>query len=368
LGHAASTPLVFGLATVKRDSTLAARTRFVIFDPMKPLAALFAFGLSALSLSAASPLLTLDNVQLPSPAGVGASAAQFIVAGGGHILLSWIEPGPDNFPALYTAQFDSKTLAWGKPTLIGPTSAIPVPAQTSTGPVAVSNDGRLATVWFVADKKDPRILLSVSPDAGAHFLMPQRIEDTRPVGAPAVVLLSDGTVFASWLEHYNKDETAIWLRRISPGGDLSVPVLLATLPTDHAVPRLVLLKDYDATAAQLLLTYTLGEADSSQIVTRLLTIPFPGTTPTANPCNCPTDDETARGYALKGRVVALSQERGTLTVQHDDIPGVLKAATTEFKTDPSVLKLAATSNEVFARIELRGSEWWLFSARLIARP
>jgi hypothetical protein len=238
----------------------------------------------------------------------------------------------------------------------------------ATGPVTVRNGGRLATVWFVADKNDPRILLSVSPDAGAHFLMPQRIEDSRPIGAPDIVLLADGTVFASWPEHYNKDETAIWLRRVSPGGDLSVPVLLTTLPTDHAISRLVSVKDYDATAAQLLLTYTLGGSDTSQIVTRLLTIPFPGTTPTANPCNCPTDDEAARGYALKGRIVALSQERGTLTVQHDEIPGVLKAATTEFKTDPFVLKLAAPGNDAFARIELRGTEWWLFSARLIARP
>jgi len=335
---------------------------------MKRLVAFLAFSFPFFSLHAASPLLTLDSVQLPSPAGVGASAPQLVVGGDGRILLSWTEPGPDNLHALYAAQFDPQTHVWGKPTLIGPTGANPAPAQLSAGPVTVRNGGRLATVWFVADKKDPRILLSVSPDAGAHFLMPQRIEDTRPVGAPDVVLLADGTVFASWLEHYNQDETAIWLRRISPGGDLSVPVLLATLPTAAAAPRLVSAKDYDATAAQLLLTYTLGGGDTSQIVTRLLTIPFPGTTPTANPCNCPTNEETARGYALKGRIVALSQQRGTLTIQHDEIPGVLKAATTEFKTDPSVLKLAATGNEVFARIELRGTEWWLFSARLIARP
>jgi hypothetical protein len=356
------------MATVKRDSTLAARTRFVIFGLMKRLVAFIVFSLPFLSLHAASPLLTLDNVQLPSPAGVGASAPQFVVAGGRRILLSWTEPGPDNVPTLYAAHFDPQTHAWAKPALLGPTGSNPAPAQRSASPVTARNGGRLATVWFVTDKNDPRILLSVSPDAGAHFLMPQRIEDLRPIGAPDVVLLNDGTVFASWPEHYNKDETAIWLRRISPGGDLSVPVLLATLASDHTEPRLVLLKDYDGSAAQLLLTYTLGGDGTSQIATRLLTIPLPGTTPTANPCNCSTDDEAARGYALKGRIIALSPQRGTLTLQHDEIPGVLKAETTEFKTDSPILKLASAGNEIFARIELRGAEWWLFSARMIAHP
>ena len=334
---------------------------------MKRLAAFFLFCLAFASLRAASPRLTLDNELLPSPAGVGAQAPQFVATTSGRVLLSWTEPGPDNAPALHFAQLDPQTHAWGNPAILSPASLCPISAQMITGPITASNGGRLATVWFVADKKDPRILLSVSPDAGAHFLMPQRIEDTLPVGAPDLVLLNDGTVFVSWLEHYNKDEMAIWLRRISPGGDLSVPVLLATLPSDRAFPRLALVKDYDTTPAQLLLAYTLGEGDASQIVTRLLTIPLPSST-SAHPCNCPTDDETARGYALKGRVVSLIPARDALIVQHEEIPGVLPATTTEFKTDPSTLKSVATGNEIFARVELRETEWWLFSARLIVRP
>jgi len=353
---------------MKRDSALAVLTRSVIFQRMKRLAAGLLFCLTLAPLPAASPLLTLDNTQLPSPAGVGAQAPQFIATAGGRVLLSWIEPGPDNIAALHFAQLDPQTHAWGNPSILSPAGANPVSTSKISSPTTVSSGGRLATVWFVADKNDPRVLLSVSPDAGQHFLMPQRIEDTRPVGGPDLVLLSDGTVFASWLEHYNKDETAIWLRRISPGGDLSVPVLLATLPSDHASPRLALVKDYDATPAQLLLAYTLGDGDASQIVTRLLTIPLPGTFPSANPCNCPTGDEAVRGYALKGRIVSLVPAHAALIVQHDAIPGVLPAATTEFKTDPSVLNLAAAGNEVFARIELRSTEWWLFSARLIVRP
>jgi hypothetical protein len=335
---------------------------------MRRLAAFLAFCLPLASVLATSPLLTLDNVLLPSPAGVGAQAPQFVAPTNGRILLSWTAPGPDGLPALCFAQLDPQTHAWANPSILSPVPPRPASAPSSANPVIVSNAGRLAILWFVADKKDPRVLLSVSPDAGQHFLMPQRIEDTLPVGAPDLVLLNDGTIFASWLEHYNKDETAIWLRRISPGGDLSTPVLIATLPSDRTSPRLALVKDYDATSAQLLLAYSLGDGDAAQIVTRLLTVPVPGSFPTANPCNCPTGDEAARGYALRGRVVSLAPEHGTLTVQHDEVPGVLPATTTEFKTDPSTLKAASVGNEVFARIELRGTEWWLFSARLIVRP
>ncbi len=334
---------------------------------MARLAAFSIFCLTFAALPAASPLLTLENAQLPSPASVGSHTPQFVAAANGRILLSWIQPGPDNTPALHFAQFNSPTRTWSEPILAGPTSPTP-PAQLTKNapPVSVCNGGRMATAWFVADQRDPRILLSLSPDGGAHFLMPLPVEDLRPNGAPDLVLLADGTVFVSWPEHSDNNETAIWLRRISPGGELSVPVLLATLPTDHASPRLALVKDYDSTPAQLLLAYCLGNGDVSQVVTRLLTISLPASA-SAKPCNCP-GDEAGRGYALKGRVISLNVASETLVVQHDEIPGVLPAATTEFKTDPSLLKSAATGNEVYARIEQREGQWWLFGARLIMRP
>jgi hypothetical protein len=226
----------------------------------------------------------------------------------------------------------------------------------------------MAKAWYEADKKDPRVLVSTSANAGGQFLMPLRVEDTRPIGAPDLVLLADGTVFVSWPEHYNQNENALWLRRISPGGSLSVPVLLAVLPAGQPKPKLARVKDNDATPAQLLLAYAIGNGDTAQIVTRLLTIAPPETVNKAKSCNCPDDDEAARGYALKGRIVSLVPARDALVVQHDEISGVLPAATTEFKTDSSVLKFATVGNDVFARVEKRGDQWWLFSARLILRP
>jgi hypothetical protein len=199
--------------------------------------------------------------------------------------------------------------------------------------------------------------------------MPVRVEDTRPTGAPDLVLLNDGTVFVSWPEHYNQNETALWLRRISPGGSLSVPVLLAVLPAGQPTPKLALVKNSPGASSQLLLAYTLGESDVSQIVTRLLTIAPPSNGTRANPCiRCPDPDEATRGYALRGRVVSSSADHSTLKISHGAISGVLPAATTEFKVDPATIEQSGTGNEIFARIEKRGDDWWLFAARLIVHP
>jgi hypothetical protein len=354
------------VATAKRYSALAATNAFSFPLPMKRLVAFAAFFFTLSSLHAATPLLTLNNEQIPSPAGVGAQNPQLVVAGG-RVVLSWIQPGADNTPVLHFARLDPQKRAWSDPSVVGPATSNLDSAPVAAGPVTVSKAGRIATVWFVSDKNDPRVLMSVSSDAGTSFLMPLRIEDTRPVGAADLVLLADGTVFVSWLERYNKTETAIWLRRISPGGNLSVPVLLATLSSEHVVPRLALVKDYDATPAQLLLAYAVGEADASQVITRLLTIPLPNNA-AADPCNCPTGDEAARGYALKGRIVSIVAAHNALVVQHDEIDGVLPAAATEFRTDLPTLKLVTTGNEIFGRIERRGDDWWLFAVRLIVRP
>jgi hypothetical protein len=331
---------------------------------MLRLVSIFTYCFVLVTLRAASPLLTLENEQLPSPAGVGAHSPRLVVSDNNSLSLAWREAGPDQKPTTRSARFDSNTHIWAKPK---PDVASISTTPKNDEPIIISKFGRMAKAWFVPDEKDPRILVSTSPNAGEQFLMPVRVEDTRPTGAPDLVLLADGTVFVAWPEHYSHDETALWLRRISPGGSLSVPVLLATMPTSQPTPHLVLIKDFDDKPAQLLLVYTLGVGESSQIVTRLLTIAPPAAA--ANPCHvCPDADEATRGYALRGRVVSLSAAQCTLTVSHGSIPDVLPDGTTEFKIDPVILKQVATGNEVFARIEKRDGSWWLFAARLIVRP
>lgn len=333
---------------------------------MQRLAAFIFYCLVIAPLHAVSPLLTLENKQLPSPAGVGAHSAQFIAASPA-ILLSWTESGSNHTPIQHYASFDPQTRSWKQ--LSNSTDATPLHQQTVAGEVIVSHAGRTAKAWFDPNPKDPSVLLSLRPDSREPFLMPARIEDTRPTGKPDLVLLADGTVFVSWPEHYNQDETALWLRRISPGGSLSVPVLLAVLPAGEPSIQLALVKDFDDKPAQLLIAYTIGKDNTSQVVTRLLTVDPANNNKRANPClQCPDPDDAARGYALRGRVVALSLEHHTVTVQHDELPGILSTTITEFKVDPTVLKTAAVGNDLFARIEKRDNNWWLFSARLLVRP
>jgi len=291
MGHAAKTAPAMAKATAKPDSALAETHRTGFAQRMKCLAAFLALCLTLDPLAAETPRLTLDSTLVPSPATVGAHSPSLVPTDNGRVLLSWIAPYADNTPTLHVATFDSAEKTWSEPSVIGPTGPRPPDAKATTGPITAARNGRIATIWFVADEKDPRVLLSVSTDAGQHFLIPQRIEDTRPTGSPDLVLLDNGTIFVSWLEHYNRDESALWLRRISPGGHLSVPVLLATAPaTAHlAAPRLARVKDYDTAPAQLLLAYALGEPGASQIVTRLLTLPRPATNGTRSPCNCPDD-------------------------------------------------------------------------------
>lgn len=315
-------------------------------------------------LRAASPLLTLENKLLPSPAGVGACNPHFVVAADQTVSLAWLEPAPDHTLSARSARYDLGTGTWTNPELDRTSAAR---KSQKKEPVTVSKSGRMAKAWFEADRNDPRILVSTSPNAGEQFLMPVRVEDTQPTGAPDLVLLNDGTVFVSWPEHYNQNEVALWLRRISPGGSLSVPVLLAVLPAGQPKPKLELVKDYDATPAQLLIAYSLGEEEAAQIITRLLTIAPP--VATANPCQtCPDPDEATRGHALRGRVITFSTAHNTLTVSHGEIVGVLPSGTTEFKVDPATLKQVAANNEVFARIEKRDDEWWLFATRLLIQP
>lgn len=334
---------------------------------MQRLVALLVFCLVLAPLHAASPLLTLENDLLPSPAQLGASKPLSVAHFNGSLSLAWTIPEHDSSQTIWSSTYDAKKKTWGAAikgrAYVEENHAAPDDSVT----VIAQNAGRMAKAWFEADNKDPRILVSTSPNAGEQFLMPVRVEDTQPIGAPDLVLLTDGTVFVSWPEHYNQNETALWLRRISPGGSLSVPVLLAVLPAGQPQLKLALVKDYDATPAQLLIAYSLGEGETAQIVTRLLTIAPP--VAASNPCQtCPDPDEATRGHALRGHVVTFSAAHGTLTVNHGVIPDVLPGGTTEFKVDPSILKQAAIGNEVFARIEKRDAAWWLFAARLIVHP
>ncbi|MFT3784242.1 MAG: hypothetical protein QM790_19720 [Nibricoccus sp.] len=332
---------------------------------MKRFVALLIFSFVALA-EAASPVLTLKNELVASPAPVGSNAPKLRLDSAGRVELSWQERDSDGPLQLRSALFLREKTAWSQSHSVSESTR---PEASSVESTTVRSHGaNVAKAWFVPSSKEPQILLSTSSDGGHQFLMPVRVDDISPTGAPDLVVLQDGTVFITWPERAAENASTLWLRRISRGGTLSVPVLLATTNSTAPAPRLALLKDFDAEPAKLIVTYTAGTGEASQILTRLLTIDPPTNEARRNTCaTCPDPDETARGYAIRGTIVSVSREGGTLAVRHSEIADILPAGTTRFKADAIVVNNAEPAQEFFGRIEKRGNEWWLFDLRWVVR-
>jgi hypothetical protein len=233
------------------------------------------------------------------------------------------------------------------------------------GPQLAAQGGRAVAVWFTAAGGEPRVLASVTPDAGARFLQPLRLDRGHPLGRVDTVMLADGSVLATWLEG-GGDQPGLWLRRLTLGFEPGQAVRLAPLNPTHfaGFPRITLIKDYDTTPARLAVVFT-GDDPAATLHTRLVTLPDLSTLAGRKPCvPCDEDDAQAvRGFPMKGRIVSVVPEHGSLIVQHDEIPGVMRAMTMELQADPDVLAAAAPNRELLARIERRGKSWWIFGVR-----
>ncbi len=232
------------------------------------------------------------------------------------------------------------------------------------GPQLAARGGRAATVWFTAADREPRVLASVTPDAGARFLQPLRLDRGHPLGHVDTVMLANGSILVTWLENAG-DQPGLWLRRITPGFELGQAVRLAPLNPAHLTgfPRITLVKDYDATPARLAVAFNSDEPTA--LHTLLITLADLSTLAGRKPCvPCDEDDAQAvRGFPMKGRIVSVSKERASIIVQQDEIPGVMRAMTLELHADPDVLAAATPGRELLARIEHRGKPWWIFGVR-----
>jgi hypothetical protein len=90
------------------------------------------------------------------------------------------------------------------------------------GPRLAGDLGRVGAVWFTAADQDPRVLASYSPDAGARFLQPLRIDLGHPAGLVDTLILRDRTLLATWVEA----DGGFWIRRVGPefSSDAAVPL------------------------------------------------------------------------------------------------------------------------------------------------
>jgi hypothetical protein len=239
------------------------------------------------------------------------------------------------------------------------------------GPRLASVGGRVAAAWFTAADDEPRVLASSSPDAGARWLQPQRLDLGAPLGRVDTVLLRDGSRLVTWLEAAGEKEAGIYLRRISPVDEIGPPVLLASSSRARAsgFPRLALVKDYDATPAQLLLAYT-EDREPSAVQTLWLTLPTLSELVGRKPCvPCDEDDANAvRGYAMKGVVSQVQPGRELIWVRIEEIPGVMRATSLACRAEPALFEQLVPGQSLLGRIEKRGRDWWLFNVKMLGAP
>ncbi|MCW5550223.1 MAG: exo-alpha-sialidase, partial [Opitutaceae bacterium] len=269
---------------------------------------------------------------------------------------------------IYTARF--REGRWENPRLLN-NDDWRIHGCPVNGPRLDSVGGTVAAAWFTAADDEPRVLASLSPDAGARFILPQRVDLGNPFGRVDTVLLRDGSRLVIWIEAGGGQEAGIYLRRISPADEIGPPVLLAATSQARAsgFPRLALVKDYDATPAQLLLAYT-EDREPSAVHTRLLTLPTLSALAGRKPClPCDEDDANAvRGYAMKGVVSQVQPGRELIWVQLEEIPGVMRATTLACRAEPALFEQLTPGQPVLGRIEKRGRDWWLFNVKLLGAP
>lgn len=269
---------------------------------------------------------------------------------------------------IYTARYSNRQWAESRLLSVDDWHIFGCPVN---GPRLASAGGKVAAAWFTAADDQPRVLASVSPDAGACWLMPQRLDLGDPLGRVDTVLLNDGSRLVTWLEAAGEKEAGIYLRRISAADEVGPPVLLASSTAARAsgFPRLVLLKDYDATPAQLLLAYT-QDSEPSAVQTLRLTLPTLSELVGRKPClPCDEDDANAgRGYAMKGVVSQVQAGRELIWVRIEEIPGVMRATSLGCRAEPSLFEQLTPGQPVLGRIEKRGRDWWLFNVKLLGEP
>lgn len=275
----------------------------------------------------------------------------------GGALLAYRGRTADEVRDIRTARFRGN--AWDEPRPLN-NDDWRIAACPMNGPRLANDGGRVAAVWFTAADNDPRILASYSPDAGARFLLPLRLDEAKPAGHVDTLILRDGAILVVWLGA----DGSLWLRRITPDFATDEPFALAPPGTvsTKTMPRLALLRDYagGTSSVQLIAAF----ATDTAFRTLLVTIPEGELLTAKGNCDCAPTPEQLMGYSIRGAAAAISAERGTIHILHDELPGLLFAGTHEFRADPSVLAAVKLGSRLFGRIERRAGQWWLFDVRL----
>jgi hypothetical protein len=245
----------------------------------------------------------------------------------------------------------------------------PSEAQTFGGGPAVATDGnRAVAAWYTEADGDPRILVSTSPDAGARFLMPLRLDAGRPAGHPAAALLHDGAALVTWMSaESGADPDTVWLRRLSPENSLDPALSLGKAAPARigGSPRIALVRDYagGAEPAQAMIAFTGPEKSFHAL---LVTVPEASLLAAAEQnCRCGLTPAQLLGYPVSGTIAAVSPAYGTVVMDTGAIPGLIDAGRHVFFASDAQSRTLDAGRKYVARLEYRDGMWWLYDAKLL---
>ncbi|MGI9262248.1 MAG: sialidase family protein, partial [Woeseiaceae bacterium] len=120
------------------------------------------------------------------------------------------------------------------------------------GPVIRASGERVAAVWFTGANDIPVVKAAWSDDAGRTFSDPVTVDSDRPLGHVGATLLPGGDLAISWLRSDSAGGGNLFLRRISPRGEMgeAVAVELAADVFAFSVPQVAVRN------AELILAWT----------------------------------------------------------------------------------------------------------------
>ena len=242
-----------------------------------------------------------------------------------------------------------------------------IAACPMNGPRVMTDGGRVAVGWFTAAGDDPRVLATYSPDAGARFLAPLRVDAGHPVGHVETVLLHDGAILIVWVEA----DGSLWLRRITPDFSLTNPVRLAGAgeAATKGIPRAALWRDYAGgrSSAEVLVAFTRAGARPG-IATLRVTVPEGELLEAERDCDCAPTAEQLQGYPVRGTIAAPPHASGTVRVDLAETPGLFAAGPRELRLATGTPATLAPGREFLGRVRERDGAWWLYDLRLLAEP
>ena len=102
------------------------------------------------------------------------------------------------------------------------------------GPSIAGHATQVAVAWFTRpESRDPQVRLARSRDAGEHFGQVVTIDQERPLGRPAVAVLSDGSAFVCWLRRA-AGHSELCAARVVEDGRIATQWTIATVSAGRA--------------------------------------------------------------------------------------------------------------------------------------